>query len=229
MSRSQRLLDLLQLLRRYRRPIQGRVLADALGISLRSLYRDIAALQAQGADIQGEAGIGYQLKPGYLLPPLMFSEDELEALLLGAHWVMDRADARLGEGAENALAKIAAILPRSLRDRVEDSALIIGPSPPEAIGDAGLLTLRLAMRHQQKLKITYCDLKGKTTKRVIWPVALAFFEHVRVLVAWCELRNGFRHFRTDHIQQIIAQEERSPRSRKSLLAEWRRQENIPTR
>jgi predicted DNA-binding transcriptional regulator YafY len=95
MSRAQRLLDLIQLLRGYRRPVSGAVLAEALGISLRTLYRDIETLNAQGAQIDGEPGVGYVLRPGFMLPPLMFSEDEIEAIVLGSRWVADRADAAL--------------------------------------------------------------------------------------------------------------------------------------
>src|SRR6266705_5570418 len=115
MSRSQRLLDLIQVLRRHRRPVTGSVLAEATGVSLRTLYRDIETLKAQGAHIDGEAGIGYVLRPGFMLPPLMFSEEEIEALVLGSRWVSDRADTPLGDAARNALAKIAAVLPDDLK------------------------------------------------------------------------------------------------------------------
>src|SRR5881396_422406 len=126
MSRAQRLLDLIQLLRGYRRPVSGAVLAEALGISLRTLYRDIETLNAQGATIDGAPGLGYVLRPGFMLPPLMFSEEEIEALVLGSRWVADRADHRLGEAARNALAKISAVLPPELRHDLETSALLIG-------------------------------------------------------------------------------------------------------
>src|SRR5579871_5521879 len=104
MSRSERLLELLQALCRRRRPVSGQALAAELGVSIRTLYRDIATLQAQGAQIEGEPGLGYVLRPGYLMPPLMFSEDEIEALVLGSRWVADRGDDRLGDAARNALA-----------------------------------------------------------------------------------------------------------------------------
>src|SRR5437016_12050795 len=127
MSRAQRLLDLIQALRGYRRPVSGAVLAEALGISLRTLYRDIDTLKAQGAHIDGEPGVGYVLRPGFMLPPLMFSQDELEALVLGSLWVSERADAALKAAAQNAIAKIAAVLPPDLRHAVDASALLIGP------------------------------------------------------------------------------------------------------
>src|SRR5829696_5189157 len=115
MSRAQRLLDLIQLLRGYRRPVSGAVLAEALGISLRTLYRDIETLNGQGAQIDGEPGVGYVLRPGFMLPPLMFSEEEIEALVLGSRWVHQRADRALADAAANVLAKIGAVLPKDLR------------------------------------------------------------------------------------------------------------------
>ena len=102
MSRAERLLDLIQVLRRYRQPVSGQRLADELGVSIRTLYRDIATLQGQGAAIDGEAGLGYVLRPGFMLPPLMFTEEEIEALVLGSRWVAKRSDARLGSAARNA-------------------------------------------------------------------------------------------------------------------------------
>src|SRR5438046_4123741 len=142
MSRAERLLDLIQILRRHRQPVSGQALADELDISLRTLYRDIASLQGQGAGIEGEAGVGYILRPGFMLPPLMFSEEEIEALVLGSRWVADRGDARLGAAAKNALAKIAAVLPSDLRENLDASSLLVGPGAPIAAGDAELATIR---------------------------------------------------------------------------------------
>jgi predicted DNA-binding transcriptional regulator YafY len=225
-SRTERLLDLLQILRRHRQPVSGASLARALDISIRTLYRDIATLQAQGASIEGEPGIGYILRPGYLLPPLMFSEDEIEALVLGSRWVADRADARLGAAAENALAKIAAVLPKDLRESLDTSTLLVGPGEPIAAGDVELATIRQAIRRERKLAITYCDEQAKETRRTIWPFALGFFERARVVVAWCELRQGFRHFRTDRIAALTPSTMRYPRRRQALLKEWRSIEGI---
>lgn len=129
MSRSERLLALLQLLRGHRYAITGSELASQLGISLRTLYRDIATLQAQGAHIEGEAGIGYVLRPGFMLPPLMFSEEELDALVLGSRWVAAHADPALSTAASSALAKIEAVLPADYRKQLQSNALLIGTSP----------------------------------------------------------------------------------------------------
>lgn len=227
MSRSARLLDLIQALRRHRRPVAGHVLAAELGVSIRTLYRDIATLQAQGAHIEGEPGLGYVLRPGFMLPPLMFSEDEIEALVLGSRWVAGRADGPLGSAARDALAKIAAVLPADLRDRVDASALLVAPSgtAPDTID---LAVIRRAIRAERKLAIAYRDERGAETARTVWPCALGFFERTRLLVAWCELRQGFRNFRTDRIAACADTGERYPRRRAALLAEWREFEGIAT-
>jgi predicted DNA-binding transcriptional regulator YafY len=152
-SRAQRLLDLIQILRRHRRPVAGAALAREMGVSLRTLYRDIAALQAQGADIAGEAGLGYVLRPGFMLPPLMFNIEEIEALALGSRWVAARADSPLAGAARNALAKIAAVLPPDLSDLMDSSALLVGPGEPIAAGDAELPAIRQAIRAERKLSL----------------------------------------------------------------------------
>lgn len=226
MSRSQRLLDLIQILRRHRYPVTGAALAAELGISLRSLYRDIVTLQEQGAHIEGEPGLGYVLRAGYMLPPLMFSEEEIEALVLGSRWVAERGDARLAAAARDALAKITAVLPDELRDTPDASALLVGPGAPLAAGDLELALIRKAIRSERKLMITYLDLKNAESSRSIWPFALGFFDHVRVLVAWCELRQSFRNFRADRIVEIRMSEQRYPRRRQVLLKEWREIEGI---
>jgi len=229
MSRAQRLLDLIQLFRGYRRPVSGAVLAEALGISLRTLYRDIETLKAQGAHIDGEPGIGYVLRPGFMLPPLMFSEEEIEAIVLGSRWVADRTDTELSSAARSALAKIAAVLPPDLKISLDASSLLIGPGKTIAAGDADLPRIRAAIRTEQKLRFGYSDGSGKSSKRTVWPFALGFFDQVRVLVAWCELRQGFRHFRTDRISKVQALEKRYPRRRQALLREWRATEGISER
>ncbi|MBI3775821.1 MAG: YafY family transcriptional regulator, partial [Gammaproteobacteria bacterium] len=216
MSRAERLLDLLQLLRHHRFPVSGAVLAAELDISLRTLYRDIASLQAQGAQIDGEAGLGYVLRPGFVLPPLMFSEEEIEALVLGARWVAERADSALGLAARNALTKISAVLPGPLRDELDASALLVGQGEAVVTGNVELSVIRQAIRNERKLIVSYLDLKNMPTQRTLWPFALGYFERVRVLVAWCELRQGFRHFRTDRITALTTSQSRYPRRRQAL-------------
>jgi predicted DNA-binding transcriptional regulator YafY len=250
-ARAERLLTLLEHLRAHRYPVSGAALAASLGISRRTLYRDIAALQRQGARIVGEAGVGYVLRPGYTLPPLAFSDDELDALLLGARWVADRStrhgDAPLAEAARRAVAKIGAVLPpdrRAVLDAaVDDALLLVNPggrcaAAAGAAGTAGdvdphpgpsvvdLTAVRDAIRRERKLGLTYRDSGDRVTTRTVWPVALAYFARVQVLVAWCEIRAAYRHFRPDRSRALAPTAERYPRRRHVLLAEWRAAEAI---
>ena len=226
MSRAARLIDLVQALRRHRRPVTGTVLAAELAVSLRTLYRDIATLRGQGAPIDGEAGVGYVLKPGFLLPPLMFGDEEIEALALGARFVAEHGDPRLARAARDAIARIETVLPADLRERLDDAGLWIGPSkrrPPEPV-DADLL--RRAIREEKKLDLAYADAEGRPSRRIVWPIALAFFERVRILVAWCELRGGFRHFRVDRMSEARLVDDRYPRRRRTLVRDWRRVQGV---
>lgn len=226
MSRAERLLQLMQVLRRHRAPVSGAALADELGVSLRTLYRDIASLQAQGATIEGEAGVGYLLRPGFLLPPLMLSEEEIEALVLGSRWVAGHTDARLADAARNVVAKVSAVLPADLRHELDTNALLVpraSDSLPPAID---LAQVRLAIRRERKLRLDYRDAGGRSSTRVVWPFALGFFEKTRVIAAWCETRRGFRHFRADRIAALELREERYPRRRQALLKDWKAAEGI---
>ena len=226
MSRTERLLELLQVLRRYRQPVSGQVLADEVRVSLRTLYRDIATLQGQGAAIDGEAGLGYVLRPGFMLPPLMFSEEEIEALVLGSRWVARRSDAQLGAAARNALAKIIAVLPPDLRDDADNSSLLVPPGEPISAGENELPAIRRAIRAERKLTMAYRDDKGRETDRMIWPFALAYFDRVRIIAGWCELRRDIRHFRVDRIMSFTVSEERYPHRRAALMKQWREAQEI---
>jgi predicted DNA-binding transcriptional regulator YafY len=226
-ARSQRLLELIQVLRRHRRPVSGATLSDELGVSLRTLYRDIQTLIGQGAPIDGEAGVGYVLRPGFVLPPLMFTDEEIEALVLGSRWVAQRTDEPLARAAANAIAKIAAVLPDDLRDSIEGNGLLAGPGPEPERAPLDLAPIRQAIRSERKLVLHYADAKGGRTKRTVWPVALGFFDRVRVLAAWCELRQDYRHFRTDRIVTLRLTDKRYPRRRRALMQEWRAIEGIP--
>jgi predicted DNA-binding transcriptional regulator YafY len=226
-ARSERLLILLQVLRRYRQPVSGATLAGETGVSLRTLYRDIASLQAQGALIEGEAGLGYVLKPGFILPPMMFSQEEIEALVLGSRWVAQMADPRLAAGAVDALQKIAAVLPPELKEEIDNSTLLVA-TPRNRQDTADLAMIRKAIRSEHMLDLAYEDEKGALTQRRVWPFALGFFDSVRVMVAWCELRQGFRHFRTDRMVSAAPTGKRYVRRRAVLLGEWRKAEGIPT-
>jgi predicted DNA-binding transcriptional regulator YafY len=226
MSRASRLLDLLQLLRNRRVPVSGSALAVELRVSIRTLYRDIATLQAQGADIRGEPGLGYVLLPGFTLPPLMFSADEIEALVLGSRWVAARAtDERLGAAAKNALSKITAVVPAELREMVEAGTLLVPPGAPLP-ATVDLSTIRLAIRGERKLTISYRHPDGTNTERTVWPFVIGFFDHARCVAAWCELRQDYRSFRVDRITALHTQPDRYPRRRAWLLKEWREREGL---
>jgi predicted DNA-binding transcriptional regulator YafY len=229
MTRAQRLLALLQALRRRRTPVRGEALAQELGISLRTLYRDVAALRDQGARIEGEPGIGYVLRPGFLLPPLMFTEDEIEALVLGGRWVAEHGDALLARAAREAVAKIAAVLPDELRRTLDGTGLLVAPAREADPSTPHMEAIRTALRDECKLVLDYRDEAGHVSRRTVWPVALGFFERIRMLAAWCELRQDFRHFRLDRIVALDVTHERYPRHRRALLQEWRAGEDIPER
>ncbi|MBZ9720489.1 YafY family transcriptional regulator [Mesorhizobium sp. AD1-1] len=220
MSKSNRLFELMQMLRRHQRPVPGTELAREAGVSLRTIYRDIAALQALGAQIEGEPGFGYILKPGFLLPPLMFSEEEMHALTLGAQWVSRQTDAGLARAAENLLGKIGAVLPVELRPILNENAFHVGRAPDHA-NEIDMQMVRQAMREQRKLLITYHDPKGPETERIIWPIVLGFVETKRFIASWCELRQDFRLFRMDRVGRAKLQIDRYPGRRRDLAKQWR--------
>jgi predicted DNA-binding transcriptional regulator YafY len=221
MYRSARLLRLLQTLRGRRRPVTAAQLADEMEVSERTIYRDLAELIAQRAPIEGAAGVGYILRPGLFLPPLMLSEDETEAVLLGLRYVDQRGDEVLTKAAAVALAKIASVLPPEAQAALDFPFVMPGPPghgfPPNKVP---LAQLRAAIRSQIRLAIVYGDEKKQRSERVVWPIILGFMDSARVLGAWCELRQDFRTFRTDRI--LFAKEgERFPGRRADLLRRFR--------
>jgi len=227
MSRAERLLDLLQNLRRRRYAASGRALAKELEISTRTVYRDIATLQALGAPIEGEAGVGFVLRPGYILPPLMFSPKEIETLVLGARWVIERGDDQLAAAARNALSKVRAVVPPKLKEGLETSTLLVPTQSRPSVSPKFAEDIRKAIRQETKIGLSYRDLKDHTTRRTVWPFALAFYDQTLVVMAWCEKRGDFRHFRADRVESWDNTEVRHPRGRMNLLREWQRKENIP--
>jgi predicted DNA-binding transcriptional regulator YafY len=221
-TRATRLLHLLDALGGRRHPVAGARLAEALGVSLRTLYRDIATLRGQGADIAGDPGVGYLLRPGFLLPSLNFGEEELEALVLGARWVASHADPELAAAAQRAMERVTRVLPARLRLEVETSGLFAPewtPPPPEP----WLPALRLAIRAGHAVRVCYRDGEGRDSERTLWPFAMAFLDDRRLLAAWCELRGDFRHFRADRMQWLVDTGQRYPAQRHALIKRWRAQ------
>ncbi|ABF54077.1 helix-turn-helix transcriptional regulator [Sphingopyxis alaskensis] len=218
-----RLFAIIDSLRRRRRPVTAEMLAEEQGVSVRTLYRDIQALIALGAPIEGAAGVGYMLRPGFFLPPLMFTAEELEALVLGARWVEGRQDGSLSRAAGLALAKIAAASPDELKQRIDEAGLWPVSSRWRESDAPLLATVRAAMRSERTLHIDYADEQGRTSERAIWPAALAYFEEKQVIAAWCLLRQDFRSFRIDRIAAARIGDEGFGRRRAVLMADWWRQ------
>jgi predicted DNA-binding transcriptional regulator YafY len=219
-TKSNRLFDLMQMLRRHRRPVSGNELAQEAGVSLRTIRRYVATLQAMGAEIEGEPGFGYVLKPSFVLPPLTFSEEELHALALGAQWVTRHTDDALSLAASNALGKIDAVLPFESRQHLSDNAFHIGRKPELAFD---LQLFRQAMREQRKLRIVYVSPGGTRSQRIIWPILLGFIDIRRFIAGWCEMRLDFRTFRIDRIERAEMLADRYPGRRRDLFKQWREQ------
>ncbi len=220
MDKTERLFAIMDALRRHRHPVTAAQLAEEQNVSVRTLYRDIQTLIGLGAPIDGEAGIGYLLRPGFFLPPLMFSPEELEALVLGARWVQSQPDTDLSDAARNAFGKIATASPDDLRDRISDTGLW----PVRVWGEVEPLPLlglvRQAMRNEKALRIDYSDEKGRSSSREIWPVQLAYYENKQIVAAWCTLRDDFRHFRTERIEAAEITSARYGQRRAALSKQW---------
>lgn len=192
------------LLLRHGRVVTAAALAETLEVSERTIYRDIADLVKSGAPIDGEAGVGYRLRRGYQVPPLMFTGDELEALVVGAKLVQAWADPALGKAAEQAMARIEAVLPRALEQRVSASGrrfLALDCLQPAPLREPMAL-LRDGMESGRKVQVGYRRGDGESSRRTLWPLGLVFWGHCWTLGAWCELRQAFRTFRVDRIKAV---------------------------
>ena len=188
------------------------------------MYRDISSLRALGAGIEGEPGVGYVLRSGFLLPPVMFTVEEVDALILGSRWVAEKADKTLALAARKAMARLMAVMPGELVDRVDAQSLVFTPgvaTQPESID---MTVVRRAIHLERKLQIQYKDEKGKTSERVIWPFLLVYFDGGLLISAWCEMRGGIRHFHTNRIDSMSELSTRYPRRRHDLIKLWREME-----
>lgn len=201
MRRADRLFQIVQLLRR-RRVTTAAQLASALSVSERTIYRDIDDLSLSGVPILAEAGVGYALAKGFDLPPLMFTKAEVEAIVLGARIVRAWADPALAKAAEEALAKVESVLPAALRDRIPQAEIFAPDFHIDAAHRARLQPLREAIAERRKLRLAYQDGAGAASERVVRPLGLFFWGTTWTLGAWCELRTGFRTFRTDRIAAL---------------------------
>lgn len=209
MRRADRLFLIIHALRGRRTALQARQLAETLGVSLRTVYRDVADLQLSGVPIEGEAGVGYVLRKGSDIPPLMFTADELESLVVGTRFVRAFAGARLAEGAQAALLKIEAVLPPELRERAAHTRIFAPIWRGKNKSDLAVLIDRLhaAIADSQVLRLDYRDEAGRGSMREIEPLCLAFWGGAWTLGAWCRLRQDFRNFRPDRIAECTAADE----------------------
>jgi len=222
MRRADRLFQIIQILRRGTRPVTADDIAAELETSKRTVYRDIADLIGQRVPIRGEAGVGYVLEGGFDLPPLMLTPDEIEVAVLGAQWVAGRADPALARAANDLIAKIAAAVPEELRPLILDPAVRTHRPWDMAQDKLDVAQLRAAIREGRKVFLRYCDEQGRESERTVWPIAIGYYEAVRHLVAWCELRSDFRSFRTDRVNAAEFMAEKFPARPAQLRAQWRK-------
>lgn len=200
MRRADRLFQIIQLLRR-RRVVTAAQLSEQLRVSERTVYRDIRDLVRSGTPIDSEAGVGYALRAEYDLPPLMFDESEIQALVLGARIVESFGDDELAQASRNALSKVEAVLPKHLKPTLKRSALFSPRRAGRRISRS-LLPIRTAIAQSRKLELAYEREDGEQSTRTVRPLAASFWGTVWTMAAWCELRNAFRSFRVDRIRTI---------------------------
>jgi predicted DNA-binding transcriptional regulator YafY len=204
MRRADRLFQIVQLVRG-RRLSTAEFIAQRLEVSARTVYRDIADLQAQGVPIEGEAGVGYRMRAGFDLPPLMFTQHEAQALVAAVRVARSRLDVALATHADTALSKILAVLPATARAAAESLAIYAPPVGPDAATRERLETLRVAAESRHLLGFDYVDLKGVASRRSVRPLGCFFWSEVWTLAAWCETRADFRSFRVDRISALAVQ------------------------
>ena len=220
MRRADRLFDIIQALRTAKKPLTAAVLADRLEVTVRTIYRDIATLQARRIPIEGATGIGYVLRRGFDLPPLMFTADEIDAIAVGVRMLRRIRDPGLHHAAASVLAKVSTVLPEGLRAGVASPAILVSDGSAVQPQGIDLSDARRAIRENRKMLITYVDSDGRRTRRTIWPIALAHYVDVTVLGAWCELRVDFRHFRVERIRTSAVLEERFATDGDRLRDRW---------
>lgn len=230
MRRADRLLQIVQILRREKKPVSAKRIAKELEVAPRTIYRDMVAMESIRVPVRGEAGVGYVLEEGYDLPPLIFNEDELEALMLGARFVEMNGDPEQVAAAKDMMAKVGAVLPKKLREEFFAISLF---APPRSNKDQPVKVdtskLRWALRYRKIIDIDYADEQGARTARSIWPIALGYFDTTRILAAWCEHRQDFRSFRADRIEKLEITERNIPRPQHVLMKEWRIHEDKSAR
>lgn len=217
--------EIIQTLRRAKAPVTAEDLADALEVTKRTVYRDIAALQGQRVPIEGEAGLGYILRPGYDLPPLMFGTEEVEAISVGLALLARSGDVKLHSAAERVTRKINDVLPGNASS-IDDTPLLVSDSNAIPSGTTGPEVLREAIRTEEVLLLCYEDEKKRQTTRTIKPLALIYYVDALVIAAWCELRQDFRHFRLDRVKSYAATDRSFAGEGSALRSAWEARERV---
>ena len=206
MRRADRLFQIIQLLRKDR-ATTARSLADSLEVSERTIYRDIQDLSLSGVPIIAESGVGYRLMSGYYLPPLMFTEEELSALLIGARMVRAWTDPALAKAASHALQKIENVVPDALKPEFERKDILVPDFSTKNENTVRLQALRVAVKEQQKAHFSYTRADGENSERTVHPLGLFYWGSVWTMVAWCQLRDNFRQFRIDRMINLTILDE----------------------
>jgi len=220
LRRADRLFDIIRILRTAARPVTAAAIAEELEVTVRTVYRDVATLQARRIPIEGAAGVGYVLRRGYELPPLMFTEDEAEAIAVGVRLLARTGDPGLQKAASSVLSKVTLVVPDPLRDYLTTAPVYVSKSGAPVPAQRDLpSTIRHAIRAARKIRIAYQNGDGRSSERVIQPFAVAYYTGATLICAWCELRNDVRHFRTDRVVSADVLEE-SFSIPETVIAKW---------
>ena len=223
MRRADRLFQIVQLLRRRRTVTTAKEIARKLEISERTVYRDISDLVLAGTPIDGEAGVGYRIRPGYDLPPLMFDREEIQALVLGVRIVRQVGDPALARASESILSKVATVLPKELEPLLADTRLFATTRVRGSHAADALAVTREGLTAQRRIRMRYTDERGEATERTVRPLGVFFWGKTWTLAAWCEMRVGFRNFRLDRVGEATLLdrfEEEPGRTLRDLLAQY---------
>ena len=220
MRRADRLFDIIQTLRSANAPTTAAALAERLEVTVRTVYRDVVTLQARRVPIEGAPGIGYMLRRGFDLPPLMFTTEEVDAIAVGAQLVRRLRDPALQHAAARVLAKVSTVLPDATRAYFSSAPFYVSEGSAHVPDGVDLSAIRSAIRDSRKMRLEYVDEQGRRTRRTTWPIAMAYYVDVTLVAAWCELRDDYRHFRVDRIKRLTVLEGRYPSDNGRLMAGW---------
>ncbi|SPL62381.1 helix-turn-helix transcriptional regulator [Ochrobactrum soli] len=222
MRKAERLFQIIQILRRSKRPVTSAEIAAELEVARRTVYRDIAHLVGQRVPIDGEAGLGYVLDPQYDMPPLMLTPEEIEAVLLGAQMVAKLGDPAITTAARDVISKISSTVPAHLRPVIVEPAVTLKPEDTTKDLSFDSRPFRRAIREGKKIQIEYRAANGSESHRIVWPVLLGYTDARSLLIAWCESKRAFRHFRTERVLKAEVLDDAIEVSRKTLHREWQK-------